>query len=162
MSHSPASPDTASTTPGIWGNSDLLLGLFLCAVSGIALFAIRKLSFGTLTDMGAGFMPRVLAIGLLGFGVYFLALAAFKRATESIGPVELRPLFGVALAVGVFALTAGRFGLVIGSILTILVAGAASKESRWRELIIFSVAMSAGAVALFVKGLALPVPVWPW
>ena len=94
--------------------------------------------------------------------MYFLALAAFKRATESIGPVELRPLIGVALAVGVFALTAGRFGLVIGSILTILVAGAASKESRWRELIIFSVAMAISAVLLFVKGLALPVPVWPW
>ncbi|QEI07067.1 tripartite tricarboxylate transporter TctB family protein [Pigmentiphaga aceris] len=162
MSHTPSSSNTATASPSILGNSDLLLGLFLCAVSGIALYSIRNLAFGTLTDMGAGFMPRVLAIGLLGFGVYFLALAAFKRAAQSIGPIELRPLLGVALSVGVFALTAGRFGLVVGSILTILVAGAASKESRWRELIIFSVAMSIGAVLLFVKGLALPVPVWPW
>ena len=143
------------------GTSDLLLGLFLCAVAATVLVAPRTLNFGTLTEMGAGFMPRVLSLVLMGFGVFFLGCAVFRRATESLGPIDWRALAGVTLAVAVFALTAGRFGLAIGSVLAILVAGAASRETRWRELVIFAVVMAAAAVLLFIKGLGLPVPVWP-
>jgi hypothetical protein len=162
MSNIPDSQrQTEASAKGL-GISDLLLGVFLCAVAGITLLATRQLKFGTLTDMGAGFMPRVLALGLLGFGVYFLICAVVRKGAAGIGALDLRPLGGVALSVAVFALTAASLGLAIGCVLTVLVAGVASKETRWRELIIFSVAMSAGAIALFVKGLSLPVPVWPW
>jgi hypothetical protein len=162
MSHAPDSQNPAKATSKGVGLSDLMLGVFLCAIAGITLLATTKLKFGTLTDMGAGFMPRVLAVGLLGFGLYFLACALWRRTVVDMGAVDLRPLLGVGLSVAVFALTAARFGLAIGCVLTILVAGLASKETRWRELLIFSVAMSAGAIALFIYGLSLPVPVWPW
>lgn len=162
MSNTPDSQNPAKASSKGLGLSDLLLGLFLCAISGIVLMATSRLKFGTLTDMGAGFMPRVLALGLLAFGLYFLACALWRRTVVDMGSMDLRPLLGVGLSVAVFALTAARFGLALGCVLTILVAGLASKETRWRELLIFSVAMSVGAIALFVKGLALPVPVWPW
>jgi hypothetical protein len=161
MSNIPDSHQPASAAKGL-GVSDLLLGAFLCIVAGITLLATRQLKFGTLTDMGAGFMPRVLAIALLGFGLYFLACGVVRKAAAGIGPIDVRPLLGVGLSVAVFALTAARFGLAVGCVLTILVAGVASKETRWRELVIFSLVMSAAAILLFVKGLSLPVPVWPW
>lgn len=162
MSNIPDSHHPAEATAKGLGISDLLLGAFLCVIAGITLMATRQLKFGTLTDMGAGFMPRVLAVTLLAFGLFFLACGMVRKVAAGLGPIELRPLVGVGLSVAVFALTAARFGLAIGCVLTILVAGAASKETRWRELVIFSVVMSAAAILLFVKGLSLPVPVWPW
>ena len=47
---------------------DLLFGLFLIAVAGIALAATRTLSGGNAADMGPGYMPRAIAIMLLASG----------------------------------------------------------------------------------------------
>ena len=140
---------------------DLLFGLFLCAVAAVALYATRHLRFGSLADMGSAFMPRVLAVGALGFGVAF-AGRSLARPWRGIDPPQLRPLAGVVGAVAAFALLAATAGLAIASLVTILVAAVASREARLGETVVFGVALAAGSVLLFVKLLSLPVPVWPW
>lgn len=139
---------------------DLLLGTFLVAVAAGALYATRTLSVGHAADMGPGYMPRVVSLALLGFGLFFLARSA-RGVAATIEPVRLRPLMAVLAAVGVFALTAERLGLAIASVLTVLLAGLATRETRPLESIGFAVLLSALAALLFVKVLALPVPLWP-
>jgi len=140
---------------------DVLFGLFLCAIGVLTLLATRKLTFGSPADMGPGFMPRVLALGLLGFGLVFTG-RGFLRPYSGIGTISMRPLIGILGAVAVFALTASVGGLALASLMTILVAGIASRETRFRELIPFAIALSAAASLLFVKGLSLPTSIWPW
>lgn len=139
---------------------DLILGLFLVAVAAGALYATRLLQVGNAADMGPGYMPRVVSLSLLGFGLFFLARGA-RHAGAAIEPVKIRPLLAVLLAVGVFALTAERLGLAIASVLTVLLAGFATRETKPLESIVFAVVLSGLAALLFIKVLALPVPLWP-
>ncbi|WP_026871572.1 tripartite tricarboxylate transporter TctB family protein [Inquilinus limosus] len=146
--------------PGRINWPDLLFGLFLCVVAAIVLVATRKLSFGNPTEMGPGFMPRVLAIGAAGFGLVF-ALRSLAIGGEGIETPKLRPILGILAAVAVFALLTVKAGLAVAAFATVIVAGLASRETRLGETAIFAVALSAGAVILFVLLLDLPVPVWP-
>ncbi|MCU4182483.1 tripartite tricarboxylate transporter TctB family protein [Bosea sp. BH3] len=139
---------------------DLILGLFLVAVAAGALWMTRTLSIGSAADMGPGYMPRVVSLALLGFGLFFLVRGA-RHAGEAIQPVHLRPVLAVLLAVGVFALTAERLGLAISSVLTVLLAGFATRETRPIESVLFAIVLSGLAALLFIKVLALPVPLWP-
>ncbi|AZO81797.1 MULTISPECIES: tripartite tricarboxylate transporter TctB family protein [unclassified Bosea (in: a-proteobacteria)] len=139
---------------------DLLFGTFLVAVAAGALYATRTLSVGHAADMGPGYMPRVVSLALFGFGLFFLGRSA-RGVAVTIEAVRLRPLLAVLAAVGVFALTAERLGLAIASVLTVLLAGLATRETRPLESIGFALLLSALAALLFIKVLALPVPLWP-
>jgi len=139
---------------------DVLLGAFLVAVAMGALYATRTLSVGHAADMGPGYMPRVVSLALLGFGLFFLARSA-RGVSVTIEAVRVQPLLAVLAAVGVFALTAERLGLAIVSVLTVLLAGLATRETRPLESIGFALLLSALAALLFIKVLALPVPLWP-
>ncbi len=140
---------------------DLAFGAFLVAVAAGTLVATRGLSGGTAADMGPGYMPRAIALILLAFGLFF-AGRGLLRGPVGIEPLRLRPILGVGAAVGVFALLIETAGLALASFAAILIAAAASRESRFFEVILFGVAVTAGAVLLFVKALALPVSIWPW
>jgi hypothetical protein len=141
---------------------DLLFGLFLVAVAAGTLFATRRLAVGHAADMGPGYMPRVIALGLLGFGLFFSVRGLWRSgAVSPIEPVRLRPLLAVLAAVAVFALAAERLGLAIVSVLAIVVASFATREGRLIETVPFALVLATAAVLLFVKVLALPVPVWP-
>ncbi|MGQ4275090.1 tripartite tricarboxylate transporter TctB family protein [Terrihabitans sp. B22-R8] len=140
---------------------DILFGGFLILVAAGTMFATRNLTVGRAGDMGPGYMPLAISLILLGFGLVF-AGRGFFRLNRGIEPVQPRPVLGIMLAVGMFALLAESAGLVLASLATIIVAGFAGRENRLIESLIFSVVLTAAAVLLFVKGLALPVPVWPW
>ena len=129
---------------------DLLFGLFLIAVAAIALAATRTLSGGTAADMGPGYVPRAIAI-----------IRGLRRPFVGIAPVRLQPLLAITASVAVFALSATRFGLALSSFAAILIASLATREAKPIETLLFALGLSTAAVLLFVKALALPVPIWP-
>lgn len=141
---------------------DVLFGVFLIAAAAGTFAATMKLSGGTAANMGPGYMPRAIALVLLGFGVVFAGRGVLGGAAVAIDRVQIRPVLGVAAAVAVFALLIETAGLAAASLAAILLAAAASRESRFFEVILFGLGVSAGAVLLFVKALSLPVDVWPW
>ncbi|MCK1512302.1 tripartite tricarboxylate transporter TctB family protein [Bradyrhizobium sp. 190] len=139
---------------------DLLFGLFLVAVAAGTLVATRKLAIGHAADMGPGYMPRVVALALMGFGLFFSGRGLW-RMRAGIAPVQLRPLLAILASVGVFALTAERLGLAIASVVAVILASFATREGRLIEAIVFAIVLSGAAVLLFVKLLGLPIPIWP-
>ena len=139
---------------------DLLFGLFLVAVAAGTLVATRNLAVGHAADMGPGYMPRVVALALMGFGLFFSG-RGLMRTRLGIAPVQLRPLLAILASVGVFALTAERLGLAIASVLAVFLASFATREGRLIETVAFAIVLSGAAVLLFVKVLGLPIPVWP-
>ncbi len=143
------------------GMEDLLFGIFLAAVS-IAVFVItRKLAVGSAADMGPGYFPQAIAWGMLAFGVFFIGRSLVVPG-DKIKLPHWRALILVPASVGVFALLVNTAGLALASFLSMVVVSLASKETRLLEVIAFSAAVSAGSVLLFVKALALPVPIFPW
>jgi hypothetical protein len=141
---------------------DLLFGIFLILVAGGALLATRNLGVGSAAEMGPGYMPRAISLILMGFGVFFTGMGIFRSKGRGIERVHLRPLLGIMIAVGVFALLAESAGLVIAALSTVVIAGFAGPEHRLIEGIVFSLVLTACAVFLFVRVLLLPIPVWPW
>ena len=137
---------------------DLVAGASLLAVASLALWAAGPLETGRLGAPGPGLVPRALALGLLASGALLVVLA-FLRPGEPLGRWPLRGPFLIALAVVAFALTIRVPGLVVAGPLAMLVAGAASPETRWRELAIYSVAVTAVCVGLFRALLHLPIPI---
>jgi len=138
---------------------DLVAGASLLAVSLFALWAASPLDTGRLSTPGPGLLPRVLAVMLGGVGVWLVVLS-LVRPGESLGRWPVRgPLF-IALSVVAFAATIRTPGLAVAGPASILVAGAASPETRWRELAVFAVAVTAGCIGLFRTLLHLPIPIF--
>jgi putative tricarboxylic transport membrane protein len=138
---------------------DLVAGASLLAVSFFALWAASPLDAGRLSTPGPGLLPRVLAVMLGGVGIWLVVLS-LVRPGESLGRWPVRgPLF-IALSVVAFAVTIRTPGLAVAGPASILVAGAASPETRWRELAVFAVAVTAGCIGLFRTLLHLPIPIF--
>jgi putative tricarboxylic transport membrane protein len=128
------------------------------ALAALALWASAGLEAGRLRAMGPGMMPRAVAalVGLVGLLLVALALL---RAGEPLRRWAWRgPLF-LTLGVVGFALTIRPVGLALAGPLVAMVGGAASPESRPRELAIFAVAITAFCILLFRVLLRLPIPV---
>jgi hypothetical protein len=139
---------------------ELLFGLFLIAVGIGTLVTVRKLTMGSAAEMGPGYVPRAVAVGLLAFGVVF-AGRGFATSGGRIPAPAWRSFLIIPVSVAVFALTLNPLGLAFASFASMMAAAAASKETKWRETAVCAAALAAGAVLLFVKLLSLPVPMFP-
>ena len=143
------------------GGPDLCFGAFLVLVAAGTFAAAWNLSIGTAAEMGPGYFPWAIALILLAFGLFF-TVKGLTRSHAGIEPMQWRPITLIGIAVALFALVVEGLGLGLASLATIIVAAWASRESRFFEVIVFALFMSAAAILLFIKVLALPVPLWPW
>lgn len=138
---------------------DLVAGASLVAVSLFALWASRPLDSGRLGAPGPGLLPRVLALMVGAAGVALVGLS-LARPGEALGRWPLRGPALIALSVVAFALTIRVPGLAVAGPAAMLVAGAASPETRWKELAIFSMAVTVVCIGLFRSLLHLPIPIF--
>ena len=131
----------------------LLFGL--CAV-----LVGRDYPMGTALHMGSGYFPLVLGalLLLLGAGICIKGLVIDGEGLESIG---LRPLLLVLLAIGAFAVSVEPIGLVAATVLMTLIGASASPESRWREVVVLTIALLGLSVGVFAYGLGLPLRLFP-
>jgi len=103
-------------------------------------------------------LPRAMALAIGGAGFLLAALSLLKDG-PSLGRWPLRGPIVVTLAVVAFAVTIRTAGLAVAGPLVVIVGGAASPESRPRELVIFGVVLTALCIGLFRYLLSLPIPV---
>ncbi|MDR1934799.1 MAG: tripartite tricarboxylate transporter TctB family protein [Candidatus Accumulibacter sp.] len=142
-------------------NEDLFFGLFLLGMAILVFASTRKLLIGTSSNMGAGYFPQAIAWGMIFFGVFFVAKSQV-RPSEKVYAPYWRGLFLIILAVAVFSLLLMKAGLVLAAFLAMLIASAASKETRPVEIVVYSALMSAASALLFVRALSMPMPIFPW
>jgi hypothetical protein len=137
---------------------DFVAGTSLVVLALFALWASRDLHAGRLGAPGPGMFPRVLASGVLATGLALVAASLFRKG-EALTRWPMRGPFFICLSVLVFALTIRTPGLAVAGPAVVLVSGGASPETRWRELAIFAVAITAACILLFRVLLRLPVPI---
>lgn len=139
---------------------DFLAG-FLFVAFGVAALAIsQSYEIGAASRMGPGYFPRLLGLLLVVLGA-FLALRGFWPSAEVQPQWRWRPLLVVLIGVGCFSFAAPRLGLVVAGLLLVFISSAASEEFRWKEALISGAIQGFAAVAVFVYGLGIPLPVWP-
>jgi putative tricarboxylic transport membrane protein len=138
---------------------DFLGGLAVIAVAAFAFWLARNLPTGAAGAMGPGTLPKGLAVllGVLGAVLVLNSLGGERMARWSVRG----PLF-VLGALVLFGLTVRPLGLVVAGPLAIVASGFASSEVRWRETLVYGLAMTAFCVGLFKFALGLPIPLAPW
>jgi len=140
---------------------DLVAGIFLFLAGVAGLIATWSLPTGTVARMGAGFWPQAVSLLLCMFGVGVAALS-FTRKGELFELPPLRPYAAVFGAMVLFGLLFERIGMIPTVIVTMLVAGLASIETRWVQLSILAVVLAILSAVAFVRLLGLPLPVFWW
>lgn len=141
----------------IRNQQDFWAGL-LFAVVGVAAWWIgRTYSFGTVVRMGPGFLPMVLSIALVGFGL-FMSVRALTVDGPEIARAALRPQFFVLLAIVVFGLLIERVGLALCVAAVTLLAALAGSDLRVKEIALLAVGMAVLCVVLFIYLLGQPMP----
>ncbi|MDJ1157951.1 tripartite tricarboxylate transporter TctB family protein [Chelatococcus sp. SYSU_G07232] len=160
MSEHPTGP-TARSDEGshaIRSPQNFAAGLSLVALMVFALWAGRDLDQGTLRAMGAGMLPRAIAV-LIGLCGAALVAVSFVKDGDPLERWHLRGPFFVCLGILAFAFTIRSVGLAVAGPLVAIVSGVASPETRLRELLAFALVVTAFCIGLFRYVLNLPLPV---
>ncbi len=140
---------------------DIVAGLFLLVFAAAAYFGIRELPLADPSGIGPGLVPKLVAglIALLGLIIMMLGLSPASARLEQF---SIRgPLF-VLGAVVLFGALIRPLGIVVAGPVAVLFAGAADRETRPLELIIYALVLSTLSITLFKYILRLPIPLAPF
>ena len=142
---------------GLRDNQDFWAGIMLIAVGVTALVIGRNYPFGTSLRMGPGYFPTVLSSILALFGIYFVVKAL--RSTEKIeSGWSLRALIVIPLALVLFGILMTHAGFVPALMVLIFGSALATTEFKLYEVVLLTLGLTLGCVAVFIWGLGLPYP----
>lgn len=152
-------------------NDQVIGGALVAGLALIAWISARGLDFGSLAEIGPGLFPVALAVILLCLSLVLIGLGVFRKSVENLdlpNAMAKRSLLAILAALVAFALTikgtgfSPALGVTGATPLAILIAGFASAETKWRDLIIFAVVLTTFCAVLFRILLGLPLPLAPW
>jgi hypothetical protein len=138
---------------------DIAAGVLFAVIGAGALMVSWSWRTGTLAEIGSGLVPQLVSVLLLLTGIGVLARGLFSKG-EPIRIASLKPLAVVTLSVLLFAGTLERFGMVPAVVLIVALSAFVPGRPKPAVLVALAVGLSIACVALFVRGLGLPVPVW--
>ena len=142
---------------GLRDNQDFWAGVMLIAVGMTGVVIARNYPFGTSLRMGPGYFPTVLGSLLTLFGIYFVVMAL--RSTERIeAGWSLRALIVIPLALVLFGIMMTHAGFVPALMVLIFGSALATTEFKLSEVVLLTLGLTLGCVAVFIWGLGLPYP----
>lgn len=139
---------------------DFAGGMFLIAIAAVALLGGWKLSMGTMSGVGPGMLPKVIAGLVAGFGVLLIAQSLTSKG-EQLERWSIRGLVFILSSLLIFAATVRTLGLAFAGPLAVITSAFAEKNVRIKEILIFAVLLTAACVLLFKYLLRLPIPILP-
>lgn len=139
---------------------DVGAGLFLLVIAAVAYAGTMDLP-SIWSGVGPGLMPKLVAGLVAAIGVLIMLLGLAPSA-DRLQSMTLRgPVFVLGAAV-VFAASIRTLGLAVAGPLTWIIAAMADPDSRWTEIVLFALLMTALCVGLFKYALRLPIPLLPF
>lgn len=146
---------------------DFWCGVLFTVLGVLAMYLARDYEMGTALRMGPGYFPTWLGGILIGFGLVIGALS-FRIVGEADEGLRLanwawRPWLVLTATLALFAsLMEAGVGFVPSLLVLIIGCALAHKDVHWRETLLLSVVVTAGAVAIFTYGLGMPYPLFWW
>ena len=139
---------------------DFWAGLMFVAFGLGFVIVARHYAMGTAVRMGPAYFPTVLG-GLLAL----IGLAIFIKSFVTNGPpvprIVLRPMTRILIAIVLFGVFLRPLGLIVSAAILIGVGALGGHEFKAKEVAILYVVLTVFSVAVFVKGLGLPIPTCP-
>lgn len=140
--------------------TDIIGGLFLTGLGLFFALYAQRYNMGTLNRMGPGYFPVVLGVIMALLGL-LIAIPAFLKA--GIGPeISWKTMFIVIGSVVLFGLTLQSLGLMLASMITVVVASLADHDTTWRTRTFMAAGVAPIIYLIFIFGLGMTIPVWPW
>ena len=140
-------------------NRDVLSGLLFVAAGGAGLWIGQDYAMGTAFRMGPGYFPRLLCSTLVVLGVLIVIKGIMARG-ELPERLHWRPLLLITSAILAFAGLITTAGLAPAALAVVLIGAAGGSEFRLVEGVLLAVVLSCAAVALFIYGLNMTMPVF--
>ena len=149
-------------SPLVKSPRNLVSGLFLLLLAGVAIWSLGSLPMGSLRVIGPAMLPKSVAV-LIAVGGLALVLLGLLRPGEPLERWQFRGPLCVLAGLLLFAATIRMPGFLIAAPLACLVSGFGSHEVRPRELAIFTLVMTVSCILLFrvLLGQAIPILVIP-
>ncbi len=145
------------------GSQDLAAGLMFVTIGVLALWIGADYPVGSWQRPGTGVLPRILSWALIILGGAIAAKGLIARGARLFErPWAWRPIIMVTLAAIAFALLVDTTGMVVSMVVSMAICALGTPETRWREFAVFAVIMVVSSVILFIKGLGMPIKVFPW
>ena len=143
---------------------DFVSGLMFVLVGAGFAIGATNYSMGTSARPGAGYFPLMLSVimAILGAIVLFKSLTIESQGGDPVGAFAWRPLAIIVAAIAVFGLMLEPIGMIITVPVLIFISSFAGDEFHWKGVAIAAVVLTIGSWAIFVWGLKLTIPVWPW
>jgi hypothetical protein len=138
-------------------NKDFWAGLVFAGTGAAAMLIARHYPFGTTLRMGPGYFPRVLGGILVLFGLYVMVRGL--NINEKIrGNWSVRALIVLPLSMVLFGILMEYVGFLPALVTLVFGSAAASREFKFREVLLLTLLLTVLSVALFIWGLGLPYP----
>jgi Tripartite tricarboxylate transporter TctB family len=139
---------------------DFWAGLMFLAFGVGFMWVAQNYQMGTSVRMGPAYFPTVLGgiLALIGLAIVIQSLAT---AGGPVPKFYFRPLILIVFAVVIFGILLKPLGLVLSLALLVGIGAFGGFEFKSKEVAILYVVLAIFSVWVFVKGLGLPIPVWP-
>ena len=143
---------------------DFWSGLMFIVVGVVFAVGSQNYSLGTSARPGPGYFPLMLSVimAILGAIVLFKSLTIETEGGDKIGAFAWRPLIVIVVAIAVFGAALPRLGMVITIPVLIVITSLAGDEFGWKGVAANCVVLTVASWAIFVLGLKLTIPMWPW
>ncbi|MDE3819665.1 tripartite tricarboxylate transporter TctB family protein (plasmid) [Sinorhizobium meliloti WSM1022] len=136
---------------------DVLAGATIIAIALVFLIVGARLTFGSLTRMGPGFLPVCAAVGLILLGATIVAAGLRGQGTIPKLP-RLRAFLVIVACPIVFALMIGWAGMVPTVLVTAFLARLAEPLEWGWDLILVPAGLAAIGVFVFIDFLGVAIP----
>jgi len=148
----------------IKSEKDFWSGLMFIVVGVGFAWGATNYSFGSSARPGPGYFPFGLGIimAVLGALILFKALTVESDGGDKVGGIAWRPLAIVIGSVVLFGLLLPRLGMFVTLPLLVVTTALAGDEFHWGEALANAAVLTAGSWLVFIYGLNLTIPLWPW
>ena len=146
---------------------DFWCGILFVAVGALAIILARDYAMGDALNMGPGYFPTWLGGIMMCFGLVIGGLSFRLPGEDTEGPAlaewAFRPWFVLPATLAIYALLMdAEVGFVPSLIVLIIGCSLAHKDVHWRETVLLSIFVTAGAVAIFSYGIGMPYRLFWW
>jgi putative tricarboxylic transport membrane protein len=139
---------------------DFWAGLFFIAVAVCFMLLSTQYHMGNMHRMGPALFPTLVGALLAGLGL-IIAARSFAIDGPPVPGLHARPILISIVAISLFGVVLGHFGMVAAVAALVAVAAVASHESKPLEVAGLIVVLIVFSVGVFAWLLGLPIPLWP-
>lgn len=108
--------------------------------------------------MGPGYFPSVLG-ALLGVIGLISIVRSFFSSGDPMERLAFKQVFLILFSVFLFGALVRGAGLIVSIFVIVMLGGLASMKFRWKASLLLAIGSAIFCVAIFVKGLGLPMPI---